>query len=104
MQLRKEKRGSAWVNGGNYVLVAPKTCDDVAASSVTIAVSDRPCEASTQADFQSLTYNTYFKGDFGFHLGQCKHVQCLRAAIFEVPARFKPSHGCHQTRLLVTEF
>jgi hypothetical protein len=68
--ISKEKCGSTWVNGGNYVLVAPKTCDDVAVSSMIIAVSDKPCGASTQADFQSLTYNTHFKGDFGFHLGQ----------------------------------
>ena len=70
----KEKCGSTWVNSGNYVLVTPKTCDDVAVSPLTIAVSDKRCEASNQADFQSLTYNTYFKGGFGFYLGQGEHV------------------------------
>jgi hypothetical protein len=82
----KEKCGSTWVNGGNYVLVTPKACDDVAVSSMTIAVSDKPCEASTQADLQSLTYNTYFKGDFGFYLGQGKHVQCL--AVKEIVGKY----------------
>lgn len=37
----KEKCGSTWVNGGNYVPVTPKTSDDVAVSSMTIAVSDK---------------------------------------------------------------
>jgi len=82
----KEKCGSTWVNSGNYVLVTPKTCADVAVSSITIAVSDKPCEASTQADFQSLTYNTYFTGDFGFYLGQGKHIQCL--AVKEIIGKY----------------
>jgi len=82
----KEKCGSTWINGGNYVLVTPQTCDDVSIASMTVAVSDKPCEASTQADFQSLTYNTYFKGDFGFYLGQGNKVQCL--AVKEIIGKY----------------
>ncbi len=82
----KEKCGSTWINGGNYVLVTPKTCNDVAISSMTIAVSDKPCDASTQADFQNITYNTYFKGDFGFFVGQGKSVQCL--AVKEIVGKY----------------
>jgi hypothetical protein len=82
----KEKCGSTWVNGGNFVLVTPKTCGDVAIASMTVAVSDKPCETSTQADFQSLSYDTYFKGDFGFYLGQGKKVQCL--AVKEIVGKY----------------
>ena len=73
----KEKCGSMWVNGGNYVLVTPKTCNDVSVASITVAVSEKPCDASTQADFRSLTNTTAFKGDYGFYVGQGKTVQCL---------------------------
>ena len=86
VEIPKEKCGSTWVNGGNYVLVTPKTCGDVAIASLTVAVSDKPCEASTQADFQSLSYDTYFKGDFGFYLGQGKKVQCL--AVKEIVGKY----------------
>ena len=82
----KEKCGSMWVNGGNYVLVTPKTCDDVSVASITIAVSDKPCEASTQADFTSLTNSTYFKGDYGFYVGQGKNIQCL--AVKEIIGKY----------------
>ncbi len=82
----KEKCGSTWVNGGNYVLVTPKTCNDVSIASMTIAVSDKPCDAAKQADFQSLSYDTYFKGDFGFYLGQGKKVQCL--AVKEIVGKY----------------
>lgn len=73
----KEKCGSVWVNGGNYVLVTPKTCNDVSVASMTIAVSDKPCDASSEADFQKISNDTYFKGDFGFYVGQGKSVQCV---------------------------
>ena len=73
----KEKCASTWTNYGTSVLVTPTTCNDVSIASMTIAVSEKPCEASTQTDFQSLSYNTYFKGDFGFYLGQGKKIQCL---------------------------
>ena len=82
----KEKCASTWINGGNYVLVTPKTCNDVSISSMTIAVSDKPCDAAAPADFQSLTYNSYFKGDFGFYLGQGKNVQCL--AVKEIMGKY----------------
>jgi hypothetical protein len=82
----KEKCGSTWVNGGNYVLVTPKTCVDVVIASLTVAVSDKPCEASARADFRSLSYDTYFKGDFGFYLGQGKKVQCL--AVKEIVGKY----------------
>ncbi len=82
----KEKCASTWTNYGNSVLVTPKTCNDVSIASMTIAVSDKPCDASTQADFQSLTYNTYFKGDFGFYVGQGKTVQCV--AVKEIVGKY----------------
>ena len=82
----KEKCASTWTNYGTSVLVTPKTCNDVSIASMTIAVSEKPCDASTQADFQSLTYNTYFKGDFGFYLGQGKNVKCL--AVKEIVGKY----------------
>ena len=82
----KEKCGSMWVSGGNYVLVSPKTCNDVSVASITIAVSEKPCEASTQADFQRLTNSTAFKGDYGFYVGQGKHVQCV--AVKEIVGKY----------------
>ena len=82
----KEKCGSMWVNGGNYVLVTPKTCNDVAITSITVAVSEKPCEASSQADFQSLTNTTAFNGDYGFYVGQGKNVQCL--AVREIVGKY----------------
>ena len=82
----KEKCGSTWTNYGTSVLVTPKTCNDVSIASMTVAVSDKPCEASTQADFQSLTNSTSFKGDFGFYLGQGKNVKCL--AVKEIIGKY----------------
>jgi len=82
----KEKCASEWTSYENFVLVRPTTCNDVSIASMTVAVSDKPCEASTQADFQSLSYNTYFKGDFGFYLGQGKKVQCL--AVKEIIGKY----------------
>ena len=82
----KEKCASTWVNGGNYVLVTPQTCNDVSIASMTVAVSSKPCEASTKADFQNLTNSTYFKGDFGFFVGQGKSVQCL--AVQEIVGKY----------------
>ena len=43
-------------------------------------------EASSEADFQNLSYNTYFKGDFGFYLGQGKRVQ--RLAVKEIVGKY----------------
>ena len=82
----KEKCGSVWVNGGNYVLVTPKTCNDVNVASMTVAVSEKPCDASSDADFQKLSNGTYFKGDFGFYVGQGKSVQCL--AVKEITGKY----------------
>ncbi len=82
----KEKCGSMWVNGGNFVLVTPKTCNDVSVASMTIAVSEKPCEASTPADFQSLTNSTAFKGDYGFYVGQGKNVKCV--AVKEIIGKY----------------
>lgn len=82
----KEKCGSVWVNGGNYVLVTPKTCNDVNLASMTIAVSEKPCDASSEADFKKLSNDTYFKGDFGFYVGQGKSVQCL--AVKEIVGKY----------------
>jgi hypothetical protein len=81
-----EKCASTWVNGGNYVLVTPKTCKDVSIASITVGVSAKPCEASTKADFQSLTNSTYFNGDYGFYLGQDKSVKCL--AVQEIVGKY----------------
>ena len=82
----KEKCGSVWVNGGNYVLVTPKTCNDVNITSMTVAVSDKPCDVASDADFKNIAYNTYFKGDFGFYVGQGKHIQCL--AVKEIIGKY----------------
>lgn len=82
----KEKCASTWVNGGNYVLVTPQACNDVSIASMTIAVSAKPCDASTKADFQNVTNSTYFKGDFGFFVGQGKSVQCL--AVQEIVGKY----------------
>ena len=82
----KEKCGSVWVNGGNYVLVTPKTCNDVDVASMTVAVSEKSCDASNEADFQKLSNGTYFKGDFGFYVGQGKSVQCL--AVKEIVGKY----------------
>jgi hypothetical protein len=86
MPIPVEKCGSTWVNGGNYILVTPKTCNDVSISSITVAVSAKPCEASTKADFVNLTNSTYFKGDYGFYLGQDKSVKCL--AVKEIIGKY----------------
>ncbi len=84
----KEKCGSMWqaVNNGNSVIVMPKTCNDVAIASITVAVSDKPCDASKEADFQSLTNSTAFKGEYGFYVGQGKNVQCL--AVKEIIGKY----------------
>ncbi len=82
----KEKCASTWINGGNYVLVTPQTCNDVSIASMTVAVSAKPCDSSSEADFQSVTNSTYFKGDFGFYLGQDKAVQCL--AVKEIVGKY----------------
>jgi hypothetical protein len=71
------KCASTWINGGNYVLVTPTTCNDVAISSITIGVSAKSCETSSNADFVTMTNTTAFKGDYGFYLGQDKAVKCL---------------------------
>ncbi len=86
VSIPKEKCASTWTNYGNSVLVTPKTCNDVSIASMTIAVSEKPCETSTPADFQSVSYDTYFKGDFGFYLGQGKKVQCL--AVKEIVGKY----------------
>jgi hypothetical protein len=82
----KEKCASKWTNYGSSVLVTPTTCNDVSIASMTIAVSEKPCDASKQADFQNFSYDTYFKGDFGFYLGQGKKVQCL--AVKEIVGKY----------------
>lgn len=82
----KEKCASTWVNGGNYVLVTPQTCNDVAITSLTVAVSDKPCDSAKDADFQNLNSSTYFKGDYGFYVGQGRHVQCV--AVKEIVGKY----------------
>ncbi len=82
----KEKCASTWTNYGNSVLVTPQTCKDVSIASMTIAVSSKPCDASTKADFENVTASTYFKGDFGFYVGQGKSVQCL--AVQEIVGKY----------------
>jgi hypothetical protein len=81
-----EKCASTWVNGGNYVLVTPKTCNDVSIASITIGVSAKPCDASTKSDFKSLTNSTAFKGDYGFYIGQDRSVKCL--AVQEILGKY----------------
>jgi hypothetical protein len=80
------KCASTWVNGGNFVLVTPTACNDVAISSITIGVSAKSCETSSNADFQTLTNTTAFKGDYGFYLGQDKSVKCL--AVKEIVGKY----------------
>ncbi|MFZ1109537.1 MAG: hypothetical protein WAN43_14490 [Rhodomicrobium sp.] len=80
------KCASTWINGGNYVLVTPQTCNDVSIASITIGVSAKSCEASTKADFQSLTNSTAFKGDYGFYVGQGRTVKCL--AVQEILGKY----------------
>ncbi len=84
----KEKCGSMWqnVNNGNSVIVMPKTCNDVAIASITVAVSDKPCDASKEADFRSLTNSTAFKGEYGFYVGQGKNVKCV--AVKEIIGKY----------------
>lgn len=78
------KCASTWINDGNSVRVMPQTCNDVSIASITIGVSAKDCDSSTKADFQSLTNNQsltnstpYFKGSYGFYVGQGRNVKCL---------------------------
>lgn len=66
-----------WANGGNYVLATPSGCNGVSVQAMTIRASEKTCAQSSDADFVSLTNTTYFKGDFGFFLGQGKVARCL---------------------------
>ncbi len=77
MQLAAETCSISWVNGGNYVLAKASACKGAKAVSMTIAVSAKPCAQSAKGDFRSLTNSTFFKGDFGFYLGQDKPASCL---------------------------
>ncbi len=80
------KCASTWINGGNFVLVTPKTCNDVSIASITIGVSAKPCETATDADFVTMTNTTAFKGDYGFYVGQDKSVKCL--AVKEIIGKY----------------
>lgn len=67
----------SWVNGGSYVLATPSGCNGVSVQAMTIRASDKACAESRDADFRRLTNTTYFKGDFGFFLGQGVVARCL---------------------------
>jgi hypothetical protein len=67
----------SWVNGGNSVLAKPSGCNGVSVQAMTIRASAKSCAESGPADFRSLTNSTYFKGDFGFFLGQGNIAGCL---------------------------
>ena len=67
----------SWTNGGNYVLATPSGCNGVSVQAMTIRASAKSCAQSGDADFRSLTNATYFKGDFGFFLGQGNVARCL---------------------------
>jgi hypothetical protein len=67
----------SWVNGGNYVLATPSKCNGASVQAMTIRASDKPCAQAREADFRSVTNSTYFKGDFGFFLGQNATPGCL---------------------------
>jgi hypothetical protein len=67
----------AWVNGGNYALAKPTACNGVSIVAMTIGVSAKPCSESKMSDFRSLTNSTFFKGDFGFYLGQDAAARCF---------------------------
>jgi hypothetical protein len=71
------KCASTWINGGNIVRVMPQSCNDVSIASITIGISEKDCDSSTKADFQSLTNTTNFKGEYGFYVGQGRNVKCL---------------------------
>ncbi len=67
----------SWTNGGNYVLATPSGCNGVSVQAMTIRASAKSCADSSQADFRSLANSTYFRGDFGFYLGQDASARCL---------------------------
>lgn len=77
VQMATDSCSISWVNGGNYVLAKPTACKGAKTVSMTIAVSAKPCAESAKGDFRSLTNSTFFKGDFGFYLGQDKPANCL---------------------------
>jgi hypothetical protein len=67
----------SWVNGGSYVLATPSGCNGVAVQEMVIRASAKSCANSREADFRTVTNSTYFKGDFGFFLGQNSAAGCL---------------------------
>ena len=77
VELPLGKCAVSWVNGGNFVLATPSACTGVSVQEMTIRASAKPCAESRESDFRRLTNTTYFKGDFGFFLGQDAAAGCL---------------------------
>jgi hypothetical protein len=67
----------SWVNGGSYVLATPSGCNGVAVQEMVIRASAKSCANAREGDFRMITNSTYFKGDFGFFLGQNTSAGCL---------------------------
>ncbi|WP_127076286.1 hypothetical protein [Rhodomicrobium lacus] len=64
-------------NGGTFALATPASCAGVTIESIKLGVSEKPCSEARESDFQSVTSSTYYKGDFGFYLGQNNPRRCL---------------------------
>lgn len=80
------KCASTWTAGKNYVLVTPQTCSDVSIASITVAVSAKSCDASREADFQILSNDTFFKGDYGFFVKGDQAIKCV--AVREIVGKY----------------
>jgi hypothetical protein len=76
VSLPLNKCAVSWTNGGNYLLATPAPCSGVAIQAMTIRVADKSCAEAQNADFRTLQNSTYFKGDFGFYLGQGAKARC----------------------------
>jgi hypothetical protein len=80
------KCASTWTAGKNYLLVTPQTCNDVSIASITVAVSAKSCDASREADFQTLSNDTFFKGDYGFFVKGDQAIKCV--AVREIIGKY----------------
>jgi hypothetical protein len=76
VSLPLNKCAVSWTNGGNYILATPAPCGGVAIQAMTIRFADKSCAEAQKADFRTLQNSTYFKGDFGFYLGQGATARC----------------------------
>jgi len=72
-----EKCSLTVTNGGTYALATPTACAGVTIAAVKLNVSEKPCGESKASDFRAVTSSTYYKGDFGFYLGEANPRRCL---------------------------